>query len=249
MPARKTAIISGGCGGIGKFIGKKLSEDGFDVVALYFKTPHAEAEAVLKTFASGNHEALLCDIRDESATAAMFAGVLAKHGSIDACVHAAVGPIIRKSILELTADELRSQCDVGFFGGFNFVKPAATAMKAQKSGTIVGMLSRASVQPDRSYGRMGGYSVAKGCLRALLKEFSKELSLPIRVNAVAPSFIDTPLSGDIPGAVKDFLLERTPGKKEDAQGVADAVSYLCSPKSAPMNGKIFSSTMEELVAL
>lgn len=250
MPPRKVAIISGGCGGIGRVIGKKLSEDGFDVVALSFGAPPKDAGDIIKSFSEGDHEILACDLRDATATEKLIETQLKKRGTFDACVHAAVSPIIRKAILEFGAEELRQQFDVGFFGGFNFLKPVALAMKAGRSGTIIGLLSRAIVQPDASRGRMAGYVVAKEGLRSLLEQFYKELApYSVNVNAIAPAFMDTPLNDDIPNEVKKFILTRATGEKESTLDVANTVSFLCSPSGKEANGKIFSSAAKEIAAL
>lgn len=121
MEQRKLAIISGGCGGIGRVIGKRLSEEGFDVVALYFSTPQEKADAMMESFAPGDHEALRCDIRDGEATEALLGDVIKRRGVPDACIHAAIGPILRKALLDMRMAELKDQFEVGVFGGFNFI--------------------------------------------------------------------------------------------------------------------------------
>jgi 3-oxoacyl-[acyl-carrier protein] reductase len=250
MPSRKVAIISGGCGGIGKVIGKKLSEDGFDVVLLCFGTPVKDDEAILKSFSPGDHEILASDLRNASATKELIEAQLKKRGAIDACVHAAVSPIIRKAIMELGIEELEQQCEVGLFGGFNFLKPIAAAMQAKHSGTMIGLLSRATVLPEASRGRMAGYVVAKEGLRSLLREFYRELSpSSVTVNAIAPAFMDTPLNGDIPAQVREFILTRLPEEKENPLDVAETTSFLCSPKGKRVNGKIFSPAQKEIAIL
>jgi 3-oxoacyl-[acyl-carrier protein] reductase len=236
----KTAIISGGMGGLGSAIGKKLAEDGYNIVLLYLTTPESEASAFLKTLPSGSHEAIHCDIRDGQAVRDVIAGVVERHGSLDAAIHAAVDPIVRKNLLELDGESFKGQFATGVFGGFIFLTAAADAMKGH-GGAIIGMLSRA-LQFSDSRPRMRGYMVAKYALWGLLKELSQELApFHITVNALAPDFIDTKLSQDIPKAVRDFLAERSvQGSMRSPEDVARAASFLCSEKGKNITGKFFS---------
>ncbi len=250
MAPRPIAIISGGCGGIGSGIGRTLAENGFDIIALYLSTPKARAEAVVGGFAPGQHEAVMCDIRDGNTTDAVLADILRRRGVPAACIHAAVSPIIRKSLLNLSSAELDDQFAVGFFGGFNFMRPLAKAMSAAKHGVIIGLLSRAALQPETSFGRMGGYLLAKESTEALLKDMRKELSgSSVRVNAIAASFIDTPLSDDLPREVKAFLLERMPGEKEHVEDVADAALALCSGAWKDADGAIITPSLKKIADL
>jgi NAD(P)-dependent dehydrogenase (short-subunit alcohol dehydrogenase family) len=247
---RKTAIISGGCGGLGQVIGKKLSEDGFNVVALYYATPREKAEAAINTFAAGNHTAIPCDLRDASSVVKILTEIKVAYAQLDAYIHAAVDPILRKNILEMDDVELDEQLRVGFWGGFHFLKAAALSTTANNPGTIIGILSRV-VQPDAPRARMAGYAIGKYALRGLLKELYHELaSLPITVNAIAPDFMDTPLNADLPPAVRTFITERIPTKGiASTEEAARAVSFLCSDQGKAINGKIFSFNPEEIHAL
>jgi 3-oxoacyl-[acyl-carrier protein] reductase len=240
-------IISGGCGGVGSAIGKQLAEDGFDIVALYNKTPKDAAEAVIHSFpGNGKHQALHCDISDERAVIDMIATIT----KIEAVVHAAVGPVIRKNILEMSSTELNDQLAVSFLGGFYFLKAAAGEMKNGGGGAMIAILSRV-VEPDVRYAKMAGVTIGKYALRGLLKELHGELvSSAVRVNAIAPDFMDTPLNGDLPPEVRKFIAERaTKGSIKSPEEVARAVSFLLSKDGASVNGKIFSFDKNEITTL
>ena len=240
-------IISGGCGGVGSVIGKKLADDGFEIVALYHKTPRKTAEDVVRGFGGRKrHKAVACDLRDEHAVNAVIDAIVADGGTIDACIHAAVGPALRKNILEMSDGELREELSVSFFGGFYFLKAAAARMKG-KSGAIVGILSRV-VEPEVRYARMAGITIGKYALRGLLKELHGELlPSPVTVNAIAPDFMDTPLNKDLPSEVRKFIAERAVrGSIRSPQDVARAVSYLCSDEGRATNGMIFSFEKNEM---
>ncbi len=243
----KTAIISGGCGSVGGAIGKKLSEDGFDVVALYHKTSQDKADAVIKSFTPGDHETIQCDIRDGAAVAAVVKKLTADRGKINAAIHAAVSPILRKTFFDLTDADIKEQFEVGVFGGFNFLKNAAQAMQ---SGMIIGMLSRV-IFPGVGHPRMAAYTIGKYALRGMLRELHLELAeKPITVNAIAPGFIDNHLNSDIAPEVRKFIVERAAtGSLRTADDVARAASFLCSDAGANVRGKIFSFDEKEIVDL
>ena len=245
---RKTAIISGGCGGVGRAIGAQLAKDGFDIVALYFSTPRDAAETIVRNFGPGNHRAIACDIRDPQAVAGVIAEIIKASGEINACVHAAVDPILRKDVLEMTGEELTAQLGTGFFGGFHFLTQVARTMKQNgKPGTIIGILSPVA-DPGALYAHMSGYGVQKYALRGLLKELARELaSNPITVNAVSPNFMDTKLNSDLPAAVRTFSLEHPPRTGMNTpEEVARAISFLVSENGKDMNGKIYSENSEEV---
>jgi NAD(P)-dependent dehydrogenase (short-subunit alcohol dehydrogenase family) len=250
MEQRRTAIISGGCGDVGSAIGKKLSEDGFDIVALYLTTPRARAEAALARFAPGRHEAILCDLRDGRTVAVTVADVIKTRGRLDACIHAAVDPVVRKNILELEEAELRDQLATAFWGAFHLYKAAAPVMKKEGEGIIIGILSRV-IEPAVRYARMAGNTVAKHALRGLLKELHGELAATrITVNGIAPDFMDTGLNKDLPDAVRKFIAGRAvTGSIRSPDDVARAVSYLCSNEGRAVNGKIFSFEEKEVCNL
>jgi NAD(P)-dependent dehydrogenase (short-subunit alcohol dehydrogenase family) len=243
-------LISGGCGDVGRAIGKKMSEDGFDVVALYHTASREEAEAILHTFVPGNHEALKCDIREGKAVADLIAHVEKNHGAIDVCVHTAVDPILRKNLLDMTTDEFEGQFGTGVFGGFHLLTQVGRVMYARRKGAIIGILSRV-IHSDSLHSRMAGYVAAKCALRGILKELCRELSPSgITVNALAPDFMDTKLNGDLPAAVRKFVVEHAvTGSMRTPEDVASAVSFLCSEKGSIVNGKIFSPDGKETNSL
>jgi 3-oxoacyl-[acyl-carrier protein] reductase len=238
-------IISGGCGGVGKAVGKQLAEDGFDIVALYHTTPAGAAEGIARNFGAGNHRAIQCDVRDESEVERMINKITKGGEKIDAIIHAAVGTVVRKNILALGDAQLRDQLAVSFFGGFYLFKAASPHML--KGGRIIGILSQVVI-PGNHYPGMAGVTIGKYALRGLLKELHGEL-LPreITVNAIAPDFMDTPLNKDLPEAVRTFIAERAAkGSIKSPGDVARVASFLCSDAGKTINGKLFSFDKTEV---
>jgi 3-oxoacyl-[acyl-carrier protein] reductase len=242
MKQRPAAIISGGCGGIGRAIGTKLADDGFNIVALYKTTPRETAEAIVKKFPPGNHRAVQCDIQDADVVAEVVQKTAEDYKNIGVCVHAAVDSILRKDILAMNSAELMTQLGTGLLGGFHLLTQTARAMKKNGClGALVGILSPVS-EPGIFHAHMAGYSIEKYALRGLLKELFNELAAAsITVNAVSPNFMDTALNADLPAAVRKFMLGHPPhGGINTPKEVARAVSFLASPEGRTINGKIFS---------
>ena len=247
---RKVAVVSGGIGGVGRAVCTQLAQDGFDVVALYLRTSQEEAENFMKTLASGNHRAIQCDIREPDSVERVFAEILQAHGEIYACVHAAVDPILRKDLLLIDNIELKNELETAFIGGFNIFKCAVPSMKRLGEGRIIGILSR-YIFTNTAHKKMGGYLLAKHALRGLLRELYLELvATKIMVTAIAPEFLDTKLSADLPEEVREFIKTRgVYGSMRNPKDVAGAVSFLCSKKGSGMNGKIFSPEESDIVSL
>jgi NAD(P)-dependent dehydrogenase (short-subunit alcohol dehydrogenase family) len=247
---RKTAVISGGSGAVGRAVGQQLSREGYDVVVLYRTAAPEELRSVLGGFAPGKHKMIRCDIRDEAAVAASIAEVASLYEHIDVCVHAALGAITRKHVLEMDNASFKEQFETGLFGGFNFLKATALVMKKQKSGVLIGVLSRA-LEDDAPATRMAGYVVAKYALRGLLRELAQEfVNTDVRVNAIAPDFMDTPLHSDLPREVVSFIKERAPsGSMRTPEDVGRAAAFLASGKGKWMRSTIYSFDEREIKKL
>jgi NAD(P)-dependent dehydrogenase (short-subunit alcohol dehydrogenase family) len=248
MNHEKTAIISGGAGGVGRAVGAALARAGFDVVLLYRSTPAADVERIIKDFASGRHLAFRCDVRDEAAVESACAAIFKEYATVNAIIHAAVAPIARMNASELNDAVLTDQLGAALFGGLHLVKGALPYLQRSGGGSIVGVLSRYLIA-DSYHQKMGGYVIAKYALWGFLKELSRELGpeKKITVNALAPDFLDTNLSGDLPAPVRAFIKERgTSGSMRSLDSVAQAVSFLCSPAGTSVHGTIYALDRSEI---
>lgn len=243
------ALISGGMGGIGKASAKKLAADGNTIVLLVHKDSMDIAK-FLSTLSGKNHTHFICDVSNSAQVNDVVSQIIKEKGSIDILVHCAVDPIIRKSVLDMTTDQFRGQFEAGLFGGFNLFSQVGKLMRENKKGTIVGITTTA-IGPDVNPGNMAGYVSAKFATRGLLRELARTLSpYNVRVNAVAPSFVQTPLNSDLPERVIDFVKEQNPtGTVITPEDVADVISLICSPDTGNMNGLMFPVLFGETVKL
>ncbi len=205
---KKTLIISGRTGGLGTVITKYFTAKGYNVVE----------DPVF------HHK-----LQDFDSVKIAIEKAVAEYGSIDACIHCAVSPIIRKDVINFEPEEFRSQFEVGFFGGFNLFKVIAPIMQKQKFGSIIGITTTAIEEPSPN---MGAYIVSKIALRGLLRELARELKPSgVRVNAIAPGLMITKLNSDLSDKAMQIMQEKYPDEITNPKDVAEIAYSICSQKS------------------
>lgn len=219
-PAARIAVISGGMGAVGRATSRTLVEDGYVVVSLYHQATTGPERGV---------HPIRCDVRDSGAIARVMERIVSEFGRIDACIHAAADRIDRRRIAELDEAAFRAQLETSVFGAFNLFAHAHTAMRAQQAGILIGITS-AVAEPGATGTGMGAYTVGKIALRGLLRELSRELKPEgIRVCAVAPGLMRTPLTADLPDRYFEFASTANGQPLTEPAQVADAVAELCRP--------------------
>lgn len=227
---QKNAVITG-AGGLGVAIAKKFLQEGYQVFLL------SKTKKELFADFAQQFKFLVCDLSDESQVASAFALIEAQAGPIDACVHTAVSPLVRKNILDVSKEEFKSQFQTDLFGGFSVFKCAAAIMKEQGSGSIIGV-SSIYTEPGIAHPPLAGYVSSKFALRGLLRELAEELApFSVRVNAVAPSFVATGLNKAVPERMVEFLKEKNPMRSlVTPEDVASVIFFLCSDAARTLTG-------------
>ena len=243
------ALISGGMGGIGKAVARKLATNGNKIILLLHKDS-PEILDFLSTLNGKGHSHFMCDVSDDIKTESVVAQIIKENGNIDILVHCAIDPIVRKSTLDMSTFQFRGQFEAGLFGGFNLFSQVGKHMRENKKGVIIGITTTA-ILPDANPGNMAGYISAKFALRGLLRELARTLSpYNVRVNAVAPSFVQTKLNSDLPERIIDFVKEQNPnGKIVTPEDVAEVISLICSPNGESINGLMLPVIFGETVKL
>jgi 3-oxoacyl-(acyl-carrier-protein) reductase/malonyl CoA-acyl carrier protein transacylase len=233
--AGKTALVTGASRGIGKAIAVRLAAEGADV-ALVGRQKETLEETAAAVRALGR-KALVCvgDVgRSEDAKKTVDA-VVAELGRLDILVNNA--GITKDGLLARMSDEDWSAVlDTNLKGAFAFMKAAARPMMKQESGAIVNVSSVIGL-----IGNAGqcNYAAAKGGLIALTKSAARELApRHIRVNAVAPGFVETKMTEGLSGELKTRMLDSIPlkrfGSPEDIAGV---VAFLAGEEAGYMTGQ------------
>jgi NAD(P)-dependent dehydrogenase (short-subunit alcohol dehydrogenase family) len=216
---KKTAIVTGASQGIGAGIVKAFAERGFNIVANSRKMTHSTEVA------ASNQVALVDGHIGEAATAAKIVQTtLTRFKSIDVLVNNA-GIFFTKPFTEYTAEDFKSLVSTNLEGFLYLTQLCIKQMLAQKTGgsivTITAALARNPIRGVTAAVPM----ITKGGLETVTRHLAMEYAKDgIRVNAVAPGVVETPLHRDTP---KDVMASLSPmGRPSKVKDIADAVTYL-----------------------
>ncbi len=195
--AEKTAAIVGSGSGIGEAVAAGCAEAGARVSCLDIDGDAAARTAAAIREAGGEADAAALDILDGEAVTAAFAGAAAAGGTLDVVV-CTPGVNVRKPLLDYTDDEIDRVLGLNLKGGAHVIQSAGRIMRAQGSGSIILFSSIRSVvvEPGQSM-----YAATKAGIVQMVRAAAAELGPHgVRVNAVAPGVIDTPLTAPIKGS-------------------------------------------------
>lgn len=233
----KTALVTGASRGIGRAIALRLAAEGARVAINYAGNVKA-AEEVKAAIEAAGGTAILCraDVADSAAVEAMVADVAEEFGAIDILVNNA--GITRDTLLMRMKDEdFAKVLDTNLKGVFYCTKAVSKLMMKKRSGRIVNMASVVGLVGNAG---QTNYAAAKAGVIGFSKSAAKELaSRGITVNAVAPGFIGTDMTADLPESVKEKALSDIPlGRAGQPEDVANAVLFLASEQASYITGQV-----------
>lgn len=234
----RVALVTGGGGDLGVAIGERLADAGATVILADVDGDKAQAAAGrLAAHGPGAH-ALALDVADDGSVAAGFADVARRHGRLDVLVNNA-GIAARRPSIDLAAEDWARVLAVNLTGTFLCSRAAARIMMGGDGGAIVNVASIMGLVGNALYANPA-YHASKGGIVNLTRAQAVEWAhAGIRVNAVAPTFVETRLTGRLlaePG-MRDGILARTPmGRLAQPGDVADAVAFLASAAAALVTG-------------
>jgi 3-oxoacyl-[acyl-carrier protein] reductase len=237
--ANKVALVTGSARGIGRAIAETLAQRGASLVIADLRAELAATTAQEIAASTGQRTlAMAVDVVDSQSVKAMVDRVLAEFGHLDILVNNA-GTTRDNLIMRMEEADWDLVLNINLKGAFNCSKAVVRTMMKQRYGRIVNI---ASVSGLAGQAGQANYSASKAGLVGLTKALARELgSRQITVNAVAPGFIPTDLTKDLPTELKDASLKMIPlGRWGSPQEIAAAVAFLASDEAAYITGHVLS---------
>ena len=232
----KTALITGGSRGIGRVTAMRLLLDGWSVAFTYSQSK--EAALAFEAESKGKAAAFEADVRDDSACRLAVEETLARFGAIDALVNNAG---IRRDALmyNMNVEQFDEVVDTNLRGAWAMTKAVLPVMMQQRRGAIVNVASLSGL-----HGVVGqtNYSAAKGALIAMTRSLAREVARSgIRVNCVAPGFVETDMVADMDAEVKREMIRQIPMRRTiRADEVAAAIAFLLSDDASGITGQVLA---------
>ena len=256
------AFITGAGSGLGAAFAARLAADGAAVIV-----NDIDADAATATAVAVGGETAVFDVCDSTAMDEAVDKIVARHGRLDIMINnAGIAPVLSDERLavvmgnallrmegrvaemqpsahltSLTDGDWDRMIKVHLYGAFYGTRAALRHMQAARRGSIVNISSVLGLQPSSGTAH---YSAAKAGLIALTKAAAQEVAhLGIRVNAVCPGFIDTPLLAPLDEVLRAGITMRIPtGRMGTADEIAAVVRFLAGPDSSYCNGDVFSAS-------
>jgi 3-oxoacyl-[acyl-carrier protein] reductase len=224
----RKALVTGGSRGIGRAIASELAKAGAQVVIGY-RSGGEEAESVASEIGG---RAVQADVSDPEEAKRL----VEEAGEVEVLVNNA--GVTRDGLLaRMSDDDWRAVLDTNLGGTFNTCRAVSRGMMKRRGGAIVNVSSVVGL-----HGNPGqtNYAASKAGIIGFTKALARELgSRGVRANVVAPGYISTRLTNELPGELKEAMLANTPlGRFGDAEDVAGAVRFLCSDAAAFVTGEV-----------
>jgi 3-oxoacyl-[acyl-carrier protein] reductase len=258
----RVVVVTGGGSGLGAAFARRLAADGARVVVNDVDADGAKAVA-----AEVDGDVAVFDVTDGAAFDAAVDDVVERHGRIDVMINnAGVAPtpeperfelMMQNQLLrmqgrvdELTPlDVLAGMSDaewdrmirIHLYGTFHGTRAALRHMTPARSGCIINTSSVLGLQPSAAAPH---YSTAKTAIIALTKSVAQEVApFGIRVNAVCPGWVDTPLLGGIEASARSMIVSQIPaGRMADASEIAEVVRFLAGDEASYVTGSAWSAS-------
>ncbi len=235
----ETALVVGGGSGMGRAAAVKLGSLGIRVFVADLDLGAAEESARASSGKKGYAEAFQVNVSSSESVASLFRKLRERAERLDLMVHTAAILGRTVSVEDMEDEEWRQMVAINLDGAFYCCREAVRWMKAHQTGRIILFSSVASLTPTP--GALH-YSATKGGINMLGKTLAQEVAkYNIRVNVIAPGYIETPMLRGLPEGFSDHILKRTPlHRLGEVEEIASLVSFLASPEADFFTGQVFS---------
>jgi 3-oxoacyl-[acyl-carrier protein] reductase len=237
--AGKSAVVTGASRGIGRAIAEELARRGAKVVVNYAKDA-AGAQAAVETIraAGGEACAVQADVSDFKAAEGLIKTAIETYGGLDILINNA-GTTRDMVIMLMPEADWDLVIQTNLKSAFNCSKAAVKSMLRKRAGRIINITSVSGIAGN---GGQTNYSASKAGLIGLTRALAREVGArSITVNAVAPGFVPTALTNDLPAELKDASLKQIPlGRWGTVEDVAHAVAFLASDEAGYITGQVLS---------
>ena len=234
----KTVLITGGSRGIGKATAIEFAKNNYNVVINYVSND--EAAESLKSFIVENYDVDVmlakCDVSDYEGVKQMVSNVIDKYGKIDVLVNNA-GIAIDTTFEDKTVENFRRILDVNLIGAFIVAKEVGQHMLENKNGSIVNITSTNGFEQYYPYSL--DYDASKAGLNSLTHNLAIQFAPNIRVNAVAPGWVNTEMNKELD---EDYIKEECENiflkRFGNPEEIAKVIYFVASGDASYINGEI-----------
>ncbi|MFY9821759.1 MAG: glucose 1-dehydrogenase [Thermoanaerobaculia bacterium] len=233
-------LVTGGSRGIGAACCRLFAKAGATVMVQYLASG-ARAKQVLKEIEGISalpHRTVHCDVTDHDQIEELFTFVRREWGGLDGLVNNA-GVWIHDPLVDLDKRKLDATLAVNVVGPFLCARQSVPLLKESPDGSIINISSTAGQRGEAFY---SPYAASKGAMISATKSWSTELAPEIRVNAVAPGWVDTDMTAEaLSGEGRMKALASIPLQRiATAEDIAGAVLFLASPLARHITGEILN---------
>ncbi|HEX4497001.1 MAG TPA: glucose 1-dehydrogenase [Thermoanaerobaculia bacterium] len=236
----RRVVVTGGSRGIGAACCRLFARAGASVLLQYLASGDKAATVLreLRGISEAPHLAVRCDVVDPDQVCKLFDTAEAHWGGIDCLINNA-GVWVHDPLADLKPERLQATLAVNIVGPFLCARCAIPLLAGSEDASILNISSTAGQRGEAFY---SAYAASKGALISATKSWSSELAPGIRVNAVAPGWVDTEMTaGALAGEAREAVLASIPLRRvATPDDVAGAVLFLASPLARHITGEILN---------